>query len=340
MNAKTYKDKVFDLSFRYEEWKNDKLVDNKYETLDETISLRVASLLMVGRCEKKDILKLDRDLFISKWDDEVIRAMNLSIDLLRNVIGVEVSELLPYPPAIIPLFSYFHSENNFEEATPKQEKFLKEFFWRSVLSGRYNAQVPTKIVEDLSLIDDIVKESRPTYTNDFKVDISPRHIREKGAFKPGDAYTSAILSIYANKNPHNFNSPGNKVRVTNIYMTDRKANNLHHFFPKKSPCVQGIDDNKVDNVLNITLIDGTLNKKIRNQDPKDYMGRYKPNFTDEEFVKMLETHLIGDGTYKSLSDWGIWSNNFEDFVSKRAERVSQEIKDRIIFDENIGDVVE
>ena len=53
---------------------------------------------------------------------------------------------------------------------------------------------------------------------------------------------------------------------------------------------------------------------------------------------MLATHLIGDGTFKSLSDWGIWSNNYEDFVSKRAERVSQEIKDRIIFDPNIGDV--
>ena len=340
MVAKTYQDKVFDLSEKYEKWQDDKLAGNDYETLDETISLRVAALLLERRCEKKDILGLKKNDFISAWEGKITHAIDRSIDLLRNVIGVEVSELLPYPPAIIPLFSYFYSENNLRDATPEQERLLKEFFWRSVLSGRYTAQVPTKIVEDLNLIRGILAKVRPGYTNDFALDVSPRYIREKGIFKPGDAYTSAILSIYASQNPNNFNSPDNKVRVTNRYMTDKKANNLHHFFPTNSPCVKGLKTKKIDvnHTLNITFIDGNLNKKIRNQDPKDYMGDYRKNFTDEEFAKMLATHLIGDGTFKSLSDWGIWSNNYEDFVSKRAERVSQEIKNRIIFDKNIGDV--
>ena len=259
MVAKTYQENSFDLSEKYDKWQEDNPASYNYETLDKTISLRVAALLLKKKCGKNEILRLKKKDFIKVWDEKVIHAIDLSIDLLQN-FGVEVSELLPYPPAIIPLFSYFHSENNLKEATPEQRRLLKDFFWRGVLSGRYASRFPTKVVENLTMIDDIVKESRPTYTNDFKVDISPRHIREKGTFKAGGAYTRAILSIYASKNPNNFNSLDSKIKVTNSYATNKKENNLHHFFPTKSPCVtaKGID---VNNILNITFIDSGLEQR-------------------------------------------------------------------------------
>jgi len=53
------------------------------------------------------------------------------------------------------------------------------------------------------------------------------------------------------------------------------------------------------------------------------MKKYKK--MNKQLSETMKTHLIID-----LDDFGVWSNNYEQFIEKRARVVSNEIENRII----------
>ena len=82
-----------------------------------------------------------------------------------------------------------------------------------------------------------------------------------------------------------------------------------------------------NNVLNITIVDGYLNKNlIRAKAPAAYMEKFVGENPD--IVKTMKTHLIGD-----LDRFGVWENDFDKFIRSRAKWVSRELSKRIIEQE-------
>ena len=87
---------------------------------------------------------------------------------------------------------------------------------------------------------------------------------------------------------------------------------------------QGVEDWKANSALNITLVDDYLNKKkIGAKAPKDYMSGFKE--TNPELSQTMKSHFIDD-----LTTFGIWDNDYELFIEKRAESVIQEIHKRLM----------
>src|SRR5690606_36499567 len=80
----------------------------------------------------------------------------------------------------------------------------------------------------------------------------------------------------------------------------------------------------INHILNITIVDDFLHKReIGAKPPSRYMKAFRK--TNKELGTTMKTHLIND-----LDKFGIWNDDYETFITKRASAVSSALKKRII----------
>ena len=114
------------------------------------------------------------------------------------------------------------------------------------------------------------------------------------------------------------------VNISNYWLKQANSKNYHHFFPRTYLERQGVDENKINNIINITIVDDYLNKReIRAKPPSTYMKTFANENPD--LADTMRTHLI-----TNLDDFGIWSDDYELFLGQRALAISRELQKRII----------
>ncbi|MDD3503020.1 MAG: DUF262 domain-containing protein [Eubacteriales bacterium] len=318
MVAKTFDaERDFDLSEKYEE-----LVDNlgnvNYETISDTTVLQTVAVCLVKECSKKQILKLDKQQFIDIWDD-VIDAIERTVDYLRGFYRIPVSHLLPYNALIVPFAYYFYKHK--DKPTGKQQEYLQDYFWRAALTERFSSGLETKLAQDVKKIDMIIEDKLPQYEQG--IDTRPEAIIQNGWFSAGRSYIKGILCILAYQRPLSF-IDNSVVNISNDWLKQANSKNYHHFFPRAYLRKKGEEEFYINHILNITIVDDFLNKnKIKAKAPAQYMKEFKEN--NALLAETMKTHLIND-----LEDFGVWENNYDTFFDKRAEAISEEIMKRII----------
>jgi hypothetical protein len=173
-------------------------------------------------------------------------------------------------------------------------------------------------------VNKILSGERPDY--DWPINVSPGFIKDNGWFATGRAFIKAILCLYAFQQPKSF-ADSSIVRISNDWLKQANSRNYHHFFPRAYLRGQAIDDSESNNIVNITIVDDYLNKRrIRDKPPSQYLqefGKENKNLSDD-----MKTHLIDD-----LDGFGVRVDDYELFLQMRSERVSQELRKRVILTE-------
>lgn len=320
MVAKTFDhNRNFDLAEKY-----DNLIESlgnvNYETISDSTVLQLISLILTGtkECKRKVILNLKKDEIIDIWD-KAIESIESAVDYFRGYYRIPVSRLLPYNALIVPFayFFYYHPD----KPTGDKQKYLQDFFWRVSLSGRYSSSVESKLAQDIKRIDCILKDELPDY--EWPINISPDFIKSNGWFSAGRSYIKAILCIYAYHQPKSF-IDDSLVNISNAWLKQANSKNYHHFFPRAYLEKEGIAERQINNIFNITIVDDFLNKrKIKHNPPSKYMAKFKKD--NPQLSETMKTHLIND-----LDKYGVWTDDYELFTTKRAEAVSKELSKRLI----------
>ena len=318
MVAKTYDEsRQFDLSQAFDDLV-ERLQPVDYETISEAILLQLIALVLKKECKKQIILKIGKKEFIDAWPSAVA-ALEQAVEYFRNRYGIPVSALLPYNALLVPFAYYFFHHPDNPSAT--QRKSLEDFFWRTSLGGRYSSSVESKLAQDIRRIDAILAEESPEY--DWGIDVSPDFILENGWFNTGRSFVKAILCLYAHRAPKSFRDNSN-VNISNNWLKQSNSKNYHHFFPKSYLGKKGEEDWRINNVVNITIVDDYLNKRdIGAKSPSKYMKSFAKE--NDEIEETMKTHLI-----ENLENFGIWSDDYESFLTMRAKAISRELKKRII----------
>lgn len=320
MVAKTFEpSRNFDLSEQFGE-----LIENlkplDYETISDAVVLQTISLILDGECTRKAILKIDKHKFIDTWFDAV-DAIERAIEYFRGFYRIPVSQLLPYNALLAP-FAYFFYHHP-DRPTGEKQKYLEDFFWRCSLSGRYSFAVESKLAQDIKKIDKILDDELPDY--DWAADTSPEFIIDNGWFSAGRSYVKAILCIYAHHQPKSFDD-NSIVNISNYWLKQANSKNYHHFFPRAYLRSVGEEEN-ANHILNITIVDDFLNKReIRAQAPSKYMRKFQR--VNPQLKETMKTHLILD-----LDKFGVWEDDYEKFIKRRAKAVSKELGKRIVKQE-------
>ncbi|WP_316213889.1 DUF262 domain-containing protein [Bradyrhizobium sp. SZCCHNR2032] len=318
MVAKTYDEKrKFDLSEAFDDLITS-LTPVDYETISDATILQLVSLVLAGDCKKQAILKLGKKDFIDVWP-KAVDAIERAVEYFRDTYRIPVSQLLPYNTLLVPFGYYFYHHP--DKPDVPQRGLLEDFFWRCSLGGRYSSAVESKLVQDMKRIDLILKDQSPDY--DWPINASPDFLIGNGWFNAGRSFVKAILCLYAYHEPKSFNDNA-KVNIQNNWLKQSNSKNYHHFFPRAYLAKEGVEEARINNVLNITIVDDYLNKrKIRARPPSDYMTEFRQG--NSALAATMKTHLIDD-----LDGFGVWHDDYDQFVRARAEAVSAEFGKRII----------
>jgi len=321
MVAKTY-DPVrgFDLAEKFRELITE-LQEIEYETLPESNLLQAVSIMAARDARKKVILRLSKDQVIETWP-LMVDGLKRTIDYFRSAYGIPASRLLPYPALVIAFTYFFHHHP--KNPTGNRAKYLEDFFWRVSLSGRYSQSVEARSMQDVQRMDEILANRRPAY--DWAVDVSPEFIEQGGYFSVGRSFIKALLCLLARRGPKSFDT-NIPVRLDNDWLKQANSKNYHHFFPKAWLKKKGYNDRRINHIANITLVDDYLNKRIiKAQAPMAYIRQFRKE--NQLLERTLATHLIG-----KPESWGITSNDYDLFFSRRCRKISQELKKLIMPDE-------
>ena len=321
MNAKIYTEgndgqSGFDLEEKFDELIND-LAEANYESVadNKQVILQLISAILQKNTKRESILSIPKDRFIDEWD-ESIKSFKLAVDYARNFLKIPVSKLLPYPALLVPI-AYFFRINGFKQPNNTQAKLLSKYFFRSAFSQRFSSATETKLNTDIKLIENIKNNKEINFQKEIPTDSKEDFInRLYWDFSAGNAFDKGVLCIMAYAEPKSFNNNAN-VRLDNSHLSIATSKNFHHFFPKAY-----LKDEYANALANITLVDDYLNKReIRDKDPKKYIQELQ--IDNPNLKATLKTHFI------DLDTFGIWENDYNTFLQKRAEKLADEIIKRI-----------
>lgn len=314
MVAKTYDpNRDFDLVAKMDSL-YERLSSVDYDTISRITILQCMATFLSKESTTKAILNLSRDSIINNWDS-MCESIEMAIDYFRQYYRIPVSQLLPFHGLIVPFSYFFHRVKN-RKPTAVEEAMLLDFFWRCSLGGRYSASLEARLSQDIVRIEKILSGTQPTY--DWKIFITPAELIQYGYFSASRSFVKAILCLYAANMPLSFDN-GAQVKIGNDWLRQANSKNYHHFFPKKSDAVKSNEWIHINNILNITIVDDYLNKRlIRAKSPSVYMKEYETS--NSKFSETLKSHFITD-----LSIFGVLSDNLELFINNRAELVSKQL---------------
>jgi len=320
MVAKTFDAKSeFDLSEQFDIL-IERLQEVGYDTISDATVLQTVALVVGKECKRQNILQLDKKRFIEEWP-KVVKAIEASIDYFRNYYRIEVSRLLSYNSLLAP-FAYFFYHHP-DKPVGEQQKYLEDFLWRVSLGGRYSSAVEGKLAQDVKRMDLVLANQLPNY--DWPINSTAEFIRDNGWFNTSRSYVKALLCIMAYYQPKSF-IDGSTVRINNDWLQRANSRNYHHYFPKAYLRKQDLGDEWSNHIANITIVDDFLNKReIKAKAPSVYMKRFQEKNLNIEAD--MQTHLI------ELDGWGVWDDDYKLFLQKRCEKLSAEIKQRLIFRE-------
>lgn len=322
ITAKTYKLDEFNLVEKAKECRDNLNIAYKGIVSDSDL-VKMVSLCVNGGTTKKDQLSLTRNEMIASFD-AVAQALESAISFCINSLKVPVGSMFAYMP-ILYLYVYFfykYNQNHVLESPSKQQQdYLIDYYWRSILVGRFGRATDPRIASDArNVMDRILNNLLPEQQS---VTMSVDSFIAMGTFGQKTAHIKGMIGLLMSLSPKSL-SKNSLVSFDQNWVSKSDKNNYHHFFPTNMVGHTWTNE-PINNICNIILADASSNQvEIRDRRPSDYIGEFM--LSNSELTKTLEGHLIFD-----INAYGILKDDFNAFITHRASAFIDEIKSRLVL---------
>lgn len=259
-------------------------------------------------CKKKDVLNLLLEDY-KKYAEPLTKGFEEAEKIL-NEERIFSSRDLPYTTQLIPLavLCTLLSGDNKIHVTSVKDK-IKQWYWCGVLGEMYGSANETRYVNDVVGVMEWVvnalalpKTVQEAYFNPAR--LLSLQSRQSAAYK-------GIMALILKKHCRDFIS-GREMDFT-AYLSD--SIDIHHVFPKEYCEKMNYPKRKWNSIINKTPLFYLTNREIGGASPLTYLKRIqeKGQVTEETLNSYLETHLLDVTCLRT--------NNFEEFIVKRASRL-------------------
>lgn len=259
-------------------------------------------------CRREDLLKLKAET-VDEWWPVAERAYHDASKFMESQ-GILAQRVLPYGTILLPLaaiMGFLKSQIGhvqFGQAWPKIERW----YWCSVFSQRYSSSVEASAAVDLEQVIAWIEggdEPDAVRTFTFSADRLQDYNNIRSAIYKG------ILCLIAKNGARDFGGEG--TLSVNLYYDSQHDH--HHIFPRNALSNLGIQDWRVNSIVNKTLIGASINRSIGGRLPSQYVETMKSRLGNERTYEILRSHLI---TPETLA-----TNDWEDFFLSRRELLKQ-----------------
>jgi len=260
----------------------------------------------------KKVPQSETDIIFKKCNT----SMRLTIDLLKNELGILNSRLLPSQIPLITIATYLYHKNinSLEEFEEHDIKNIINWFILSSFNGYYSSATDTKLDEDINMvksssifsIDQLIENMRKRKA---KVKISEGDIKRGLSMnvlrREGRAHLFMLYILLVKKDADNWN--GKRLKQTSLNELAR-----HHIFPKeyleRELNIDDPDDREtlINNLGNLTLVHKDINSEIGDDPPISYLNKY---------ISSAKNHFIS-------TDKNLWKlDQYQTFLDYRITEI-------------------
>jgi hypothetical protein len=273
-----------------------------------------AITLMAGYVPRRGVVvALEVSTILEHWDAAVV-GMASSLIMLRDECGVLMPKWLPYSPMLPTLASAWQWVDEATGAASGARRLkLQRWFWCATFAGDYDNAPNSRAAADMPLLREWFRGgTTPAVVQDFSFDPAQSAtvtIRQRALYR-------ATMALVLRSRPLDFH----EVKPLTRTVIESTAVDDHHIFPKGYLKDVGLGD-RVDSVLNHTLIDRVTNIRIQKKAPSAYLAEI-----DAELPNDLPQILMSHGL-PSEKGGPLWSDDFDGFLSWRLQYLADQLQE-------------
>lgn len=260
---------------------------------------------------------------ISIWDDAQ-KAILKTFDFFENHLHLRSPYLIPYRYFYLTISAYFYKNEK-----PNYD-FLKKYFW--FYSFHFNDLLSntTQLFQHV----DFLNKEKNNLDYSFENFLIDKHSLRSATYSSRGRMSRAILSLFANARPKDWEYCDREVLAQNLFFSTDKPN-LHHIFPTNSEYIlNNQHKNKItsDSLMNIAYLTQLTNLDITNKNPLEYLKDYD----SPEFEAILPTHFISNQILEWSRSEVFPEKALDLFVEDRTNNILSTLRkkiDGIVFDE-------
>ena len=243
---------------------------------------------------------------------ETQKAILKTFDFFENHLNIKIPQLIPYRYFYLTITNYFY-----ENKTPDYN-FLKQYFWFYSMHDDDLLSNTTDIKNHIKLMN----ENKFDNLSNFDRFLIDKNQLRNATYSSKGIYSRAILSLYSSKRPKDWQFKDRDVVTNNIFISTEKPN-LHHIFPLNFiENNQGKNRLNKDSLMNIAYLTQLTNLQISDKSPLEYLKDYD----NENFEKVLQTHLIPLEILQWVRDDKMPENALDRFIDLRVDIIINELK--------------
>jgi hypothetical protein len=244
---------------------------------------------------------------------EIVNGIKGAIDFLRNNLGVQSVNNLPFLPLLVPLSVFFAApENQSVKLVDDQRARLVRWFWRASFSRRYSSGVLRNLKTDIEEIQKLRNGK------DSKIDMIPATVDSdyflENLFRIDSVNTKTFVLMLANRDPLSFVS-GAPINLENV-LRDYNRNEFHHLYPRAYYRDLQNANNEPHHDLNC-LANFSFMSRIDNTT----LGGVAPSIYR---ARMPASPMLDSILDRAFCPYSLFDDNFDTFVQARAERLKDE----------------
>ena len=260
--------------------------------------------------------EIKTEQIVSIWD-EANNAMLKTFDFFENHLHIKTPYLIPFRYFYFTITAYFYNNDN------PNYSFLKQYFWYNSFHNDDLLTNTTQLFQHISFLDQ-EKQKQPKQFDRFLID---KNKLRSAAYSSKGRWSRAILSLFANRQPKDWEHCDRDVLVHNLFFSTDKPN-LHHIFPTNSDYVHSSKHkNKInsDSLMNIAFLTQITNLDITNRNPLEYIKDYdKP-----EFERIMSTHFLPMEILEWARADNMPENALDIFIEKRVDLIIDELVNKL-----------
>ena len=270
------------------------------------IIVRTLVAILTSQSKFKVVPSLTKEDFEGAWP-KVKKALEHTLDELKNTFGLETDATLSSPYFIVSLSFLYHIKNNI--LTDDEAKIIKKWFLIANAKGRYSrGSSETILDQDLltiknnnlqGLLDNLKMQfgRLDFHTADFE-----NKNTASGIFK-------TMFTVMRYNGALDWSTP-QVLSMNNV--ANRNKIEFHHIFPQD--ILKGkYERDQINDIANQTFIVKRTNVLIKNEDPAVYL----PEVLAKKGVENFKKHCIP-------TDMSLWNiERYPEFITKRRELLTE-----------------
>ena len=283
-------------------------------------TLRTIALLRGIEVKSKTLINLSPQDFEKDWrtaTEYIEKALQRITSTNPDGFGAFDPKWAPYSTMVSTLAALLHYIET-RKVDHRAYKYIRKWYWGSVFLERYAGAVETTLYRDYQDLTAIFGDEQ--YTPVVFAEVDNRILSGEGfslleVARVNSVYRG-VMNLIALHGAKDFQADDS---------IEFHALDDHHIFPrayldklKDEEGKRSYTRNKINTVVNRTLISGVTNRRISRSSPSNYLKRIVP---DERKVELMATHFIDKDALTAME-----ADDYDTFLQQRERLLLAEIR--------------